>query len=1505
MTKRSFAKWSTAAIVVTGLALMADRALTAPMPMAPHYFGPYPNYANSPAPSVLVAGNPLIARGAATSGAGNMLVVNPNVPLSAGTLIEIRTFNQVGSGPNAFNAYVLRPTGTVDQYDVVFDSGTLLVPSTTTEGEQVFAVTPFIVQAGDLLAFYGQGIPVDIPLVPGGTGGDVTLYPAPTAPLAAQTITLGGVDYPVDSRDRTYSIAAVINGGGGLRKFVDGLPQLTSAGKNNLNQYIPIAVADTSSYPGTDYYEIAVVQYREQMHSDLPATLLRGYVQLETAVNAGSSAHVALATANLDGTTTPILDGNGQPVYGVDGPHYLGPLISATRNKPVRILFRNLLPTGQGGDLFLPVDATVMGAGMGPAMNMAEMDPQNPMCTMTPKPMGCYTDNRATLHLHGGISPWISDGTPHQWITPADEMTMYPKGVSVQNVPDMPDPGPGAQTFFYTNQQSARLMFYHDHSWGITRLNVYAGEAAPYLVTDPMEQNLVAQGLLPVDQIPLVVQDKTFLPSPAALAMQDPNWDSMRWGGMGNLWVPHVYVPAQNPGDSSGVNQFGRWAYGPWFWPPTAQAKYGPIANPYFDPNCDTDLTWCEPPQIPGVPFLSMGMEAFNDTPVVNGTAYPTTTVDPKAYRLRILNGANDRFWNLQFYLADASGTEVALNPDEVAAALADQTIFPTPLASTAGPSWLQIGTEGGFLPAPVVIPNQPITWVNDPTVFNAGNVDQHSLLLGPAERADVIVDFTPYAGRTLILYNDAPAAFPARDPRYDYYTGNADLRETGGAAATIPGYGPNTRTVMQIRVNGTPGGLPPTNYYDPAKLAALETAFKAVSLGGQGVFAASQHPIIVGQGVYNSAYGSTFRTNAPRDGLVRITDFSFTFNTLLGQDATQTMTMPLQPKAIQDEMGESFDREYGRMSGNLGLETPGAQAGLQNLVLYPYVNPASEIFDGIELPPGTIDVTPIAAADDGTQIWKITHNGVDTHPIHFHLFDIQLINRVGWDGIIRRPDANELGWKETVRVSPLEDTIVAARPIIPKIPFGLVDSQRPLNPMMPLGSTEMFANMDANGQPINPPITNQVVNFGWEYVWHCHILSHEEMDMMRPMSVNVGRTLAAPPVLTVSGEPGTPIALSWTDGTPIDYVNPDVANWGDPANEIGFRIERAAGLTDPLTSIGSALANTTTFNDAATTAATRYRYRVVAYNAAGESPSNTVLIGPPLAPPAAPSNLTATLLAGAQVRLNWNDNSGNETGFRVERAVVTGGTPGAYAVIATTAADIIVLNDTTVAANTTYAYRVFAFNADGEAASNVATVTTAPAQAPPAAPTNLTATLLAGPQVRLVFRDNALSETGFVIERSDNSGAFLVVGTRGPRANTGTVFYTDATVTAGVTSAYRVKAVNLGASSAYSNVATISLAVPAAPSNFTATAVVSGATRATVTLAWTDNATNEMSFILQRASNAAFTLGLNNKTLAANSTTRVETRNRGRVYYYRIRAVNAVGSSVWVNAAPFPLITP
>jgi FtsP/CotA-like multicopper oxidase with cupredoxin domain len=1037
---------------------------------------------------------------------------------------------------------------------------------------------------------------------------------------------------------------------GGIKKFQDGLPMLCDpsivgdceAATNNLGQHLPLAVPDQDTFPGdattpaADYYVIALVQHRECMSSSLPGcdptswptdaagnpvkpagvgTLLREYVQLETPANAAWSKRVALCNETLDGTgCDPIYyPGTTDQVYAVDDPHFLGPVIAAQKDRPVRATFYNLLPTGSGGDMPIPTDSTMMGSGYGPEGWTTPVDEgtvlddvRNPECTQEDKGLNtnCFKDSRATLHLHGGTTPWISDGTPHQWITPQEANPAdnpWPEGDSVGSVPDMLTANTGAatsgvtvpdcsgihdgcQTFYWTNQQSARLMFYHDHAFGTTRLNVYLGEAAGYLIADPTEKRLVDNGIIPAEQIPLVIQDRTFVPDSAQLAWQDPTWDATRWGGYGNFWYHHVYMPAQNPGDPSGMSAFGRWMYGPWFWPP-ATPPHGPIDNPYYgmDPAtgfttplgvpCDINdpATWqydtdpfCEPPLIPGTPNISAGMEQFNDTPLVNGTAYPTLTLEPKAYRLRILNAANDRFFNLQLYVADPStGTEseVALEPAEVAAAQIDPNIFPTPVdgtklgqpESTAGPNWIMIGSEGGFLPAPVEVDGQqPTTWIIDPTVFNVGNVDKHSLLLGPAERTDVIVDLSPYAGQTLIVYNDAPAAFPARVSSYDYYTDAPDLTPVG-APKILPGYGPNTRTVMQIKVAGTPA---------PAfDVARLKSAFRHKA-DGSGVFESGQHPIIVGQAEYNSAYGTAFvasgdcntvaipitsdpdTTSTKCDGRLRIPNQGgtwFGFNTLLsGTDSK--LNVGIQPKGIHDEMNAAAFDEFGRMTANMGVEVVPATAGLQNFVLYPFINPQTELVDATNLPKLDIndvidgvgtEVTPISVGSDGTQIWRITHNGVDTHPLHFHLYDVQLLNRVTWDNIVSPPDPTELGWKDTVRTSPLEDTIVALRPIIPALPFELPNSIRPLNPAMPLGATMGFANIDADGNPTDP-IMNSLVNFGWEYVWHCHILSHEEMDMMRPQSVALPPDMPMGLTADNSVDPAV-VQLAWMDNSIAD----------------------------------------------------------------------------------------------------------------------------------------------------------------------------------------------------------------------------------------------------------------------------------------------------------------------------------------------------------------------------------
>lgn len=106
----------------------------------------------------------------------------------------------------------------------------------------------------------------------------------------------------------------------------------------------------------------------------------------------------------------------------------------------------------------------------------------------------------------------------------------------------------------------------------------------------------------------------------------------------------------------------------------------------------------------------------FGELPVVNGAIYPYVEVRPQRYRLRLLNASNSRFVNLYFNLAK--------HPTDIPELL---TVH-------------QIGSDGGLLPQPVVL---------------------EKLELGPAERADLIVDFSAYAGKTVTLSNDAPAPYP------------------------------------------------------------------------------------------------------------------------------------------------------------------------------------------------------------------------------------------------------------------------------------------------------------------------------------------------------------------------------------------------------------------------------------------------------------------------------------------------------------------------------------------------------------------------------------------------------------------------------------------------------------------------------------------------------------------------------------------------------------------------
>jgi hypothetical protein len=202
----------------------------------------------------------------------------------------------------------------------------------------------------------------------------------------------------------------------------------------------------------------------------------------------------------------------------------------------------------------------------------------------------------------------------------------------------------------------------------------------------------------------------------------------------------------------------------------------------------------------------------------------------------------------------------------------------------------------------------------------------------------------------------------------------------------------------------------------------------------------------------------------------------------------------------------------------------------------------------------------------------------------------------------------------------------------------------------------------------------------------------------------------------------------------------------------------------------------------------------------------------------------------------------------------------------------------------------------------------------PPTAPTALTATLQAGPQISLTWMDNATNESGFVVERSITSNGvtspFVQIGTPPARNNTGTVTFVDKALALSGTNdtyTYRVAAVNLAGNSAYATTTTIVPGSPVTPSNLKVVAGASSGNSRSVILTWTDNSTIETGFTIQRATNSGFTgNSVTSVTVAANATTYTWTGlSRNTPYYFRIRANNGtIIFSGWVNAAQFPFTT-
>ncbi|GFO57863.1 hypothetical protein GMST_01880 [Geomonas silvestris] len=744
---------------------------------------------------------------------------------------------------------------------------------------------------------------------------------------------------------------------------------------------IPVLSGTPDPYfANTMKYDITLEEFQDQLHPKMGPTTLWGY-----------------------------RDSNNPAAR-----KHLGGIIIAARGTASRLRFTNNLPAQH----IIPVDTTIPGA------NQAQ--------------------NRTATHLHGGFIPWVSDGGPFDWFTPSGTSAL--RGTGAAGLGFQNGQGgfldaltgntmqPGQADYYYTNDQSTRLMWYHDHAWGITRINAYAGVATGYLCLDLAQEAPFAAGpvldlvtgstgnangpkfgQLPqlTELIPLVFQDKIFVN--AGTTATDPTWTSAAptksWAD-GSLWYAHVYDP-----------KLYRLKNGRGF-----------LAPP--NPSC--------------VP------EFFGDTMLCNGTVAPVVPVQARRFRFMMLNACNARFLNLNLLQVNP-GCEVATNPKSGLPSGQFDYLNNVAVATlpVPGPKIIQIGTEGGYLPQPVVFPATPPTAATgnivpfNPATF-AGN-----LVLGCAERADCIIDFSGYpVGSEFVFYSDSPGPYPVGAPTNDYYAGN------GATPAAVAGSTVDTRNVLRFRIVAA-GAADPQPPAASVQLPPMDPPPLAAGTGGV-------TPLSV-----------------PAGAVVR----NLTLN-------------------------EDFDL-YGRLRQMLGTTAMGLvnkQFGME------YLAPATEVI-----------------AQGSTEVWRIFNTTADTHPIHFHLQNCQVVSRQPFKlisgtftptGAPRGPEPNELGWKETVRMNPGEVTTVIFKWDMAAVPFDVPFSDRPM------GSAAAPIIAQAN-----------------EFVWHCHILEHEEHDMMRPLVIT-GKNPQRPNVVPTGGT--VPKAVQLFSVTL-------------PAGSAGFTVTPGAGAPAPI----------------------------------------------------------------------------------------------------------------------------------------------------------------------------------------------------------------------------------------------------------------------------------------------------------------------------------------------------
>jgi len=516
-------------------------------------------------------------------------------------------------------------------------------------------------------------------------------------------------------------------GVGGLRRAIAQIPGGTLDPQVVPKYQTPLLIPPVMPAAGSikmkggqnaDYYEISMKQFAQQiLPAGLPATTVWGYGAVSSAGNRGLLLHNA-----------PSLT------------------IETKRGRPAIVKWINDLKDADGHYLphLLPVDQTLHWAN--PPGGTTGRDTR-PTFTSTPGP---YTGPVPIVtHVHGavGVSD-DSDGYAEAWYLPAADN--IPAGHATEGtwydffrnkVGDAYGGmvwGPGNAVCMYPNIGRPSTDWYHDHTLGMTRLNVYAGPAGFYIIRGGPEGDSevidTRFGTIAVLPGPAPKENDKFPPNKTyyeiPIAVQDRSFD----------------------------------IDGSLFYPDTREFFDG-IAGPYI-PDTDISPQW--------------NPEFFGNMIMVNGNTWPYQVVEQRRYRLRLLNGCQSRFLILDFN--QIPGVEV----------------------------W-QIGNEGGFLASPV----------------NHTAVSGNRLLMGPAERADLIVDFTNVPVGSWTLGNVGPdEPFGGGVPGVDFPV--ADPATTGQVMQfqVTPSLAPDPTTPPQFLALPAIAALPAATVTRPLALLEEMSAF-------------------------------------------------------------------------------------------------------------------------------------------------------------------------------------------------------------------------------------------------------------------------------------------------------------------------------------------------------------------------------------------------------------------------------------------------------------------------------------------------------------------------------------------------------------------------------------------------------------------------------------------------------------------------------------------------------